>query len=187
MGQKLWPWALGTSYFFTALVLIQVIRPVLPLPTKLDRTSTELTGWRELGEKAGEFKRGMPDPGRTFLFGLRYQTASELAFYVPGKPQTVSINRWKRPNVYDYWWQDKDLLGMDAVGVTFSPDSHKTKLNRIFERVDPPVEIKIFRKIHVKSFYLDRAYGFKGGLKWLPPGGGDIRAGKDSKKKSNSR
>ena len=58
----------------------------------------------------------MPAPERTFIFGLRYQTASEMAFYTPGKPHTVSINRWKRPNVYDYWWTDADLLGWDAVG-----------------------------------------------------------------------
>lgn len=128
----------------------------------------------------------MPNPEKAFLFGLRYQTASELAFYTPGQPQTVSINRWKRPNVYDYWWQDRDFMGWDAVGASYYPDAHKTMLNQIFERVAPPVPLKIFRKRvfssdpaekeYVKTLYIYRAYGFKGGLRWEPPDPSDIRA-----------
>lgn len=185
-GKKIWPWAIGTSYLITTLVLVQVIWPVLPLPTRLDRTSTELQGWEDLGEKAGSLKNQMPRPDKTFLFGLRYQTASELAFYTPGKPDTVSINRWKRPNVYDYWWEDQDLIGWDAVGVTDRADSHETKLNEVFEHVDPPILLEIYRdgigseedpdRKPVKIHYLYRAYRFKGGLRWIPPDAGDIRA-----------
>ena len=65
----------------------------------MDRTATEIQGWDQLGRKAADLRDTMPDPQRTFLFGLRYQTASELAFYTPGQPATVSINKWKRPNV----------------------------------------------------------------------------------------
>jgi hypothetical protein len=184
---KLWSWAVGTAYAITALVLIQVVWPVLPIPPKLDRSATELSGWRELGKKAEQLRRQMPMPDKTFFFGLRYQTASELAFYTPGQPRTVSINKWKRPNVYDYWWKDKDLIGWNAVGVTYDPDSHITRLNQVFERVDAPIELKIYRQrvffsdqsqaAPVKSFFLYRAYGFKGGLRWVPPYQKDIRAG----------
>ncbi len=186
-GQRLMPWAIGTAYLFTALVLLQVIWPVLPLPTRLDRTATEFAGWRELGQTADELRRQMPLPAETFLFGLRYQTASELAFYTPGQPRTVSINKWKRPNVYDFWWKDEDLIGKDAVGVTYEPDSHLTRLNQIFDRVDPPLKLTIYKRAGflrrrttdepVKVFYLYRAYGFRGGLRWVPPDRPDIRAG----------
>jgi len=127
----------------------------------------------------------MPNPEKTFLFGLRYQVASELAFYAPGQPETVSINRWKRPNVYDYWWEDQDLIGWDAVGVTYYPDSHRSQLDQVFERVDPPVRIDIYRspgttskgkQQPIKSYWVYRAYGFKGGLRWIPPNRRDIRA-----------
>lgn len=184
---KLWSWAVGTAYSITALVLIQVVWPILPIPLKLDRTATEMSGWRELGKKAEQLRGQMPMPEKTFFFGLRYQTASELAFYTPGQPRTVSINKWKRPNVYDYWWKDQDLIGWNAVGVTYDPDSHITRLNQVFERVDPPIELKIYRQkvfysdqsqiTPVKSFFLYRAYGFKGGLRWVPPDRNDIRAG----------
>ena len=185
-GQKLWPWALGSAYLFTALLLIQVLWPVFPISPKLDRTARELTGWKELGTQAGRMVEAMADPKKTFLFGLRYQIASELAFYAPGQPHTVSINRWKRPNVYDYWWTDEDLIGWDAVGVTYHPDSGVTRLQQVFDRVDPPVRLDIYRDPvfarenaapePVKTFYLYRAYGFKGGLRWIPPDRSDIRA-----------
>ena len=183
---KVWSWAIGMSYGITGLVLLQVVWPVLPIPLKLDRTAKEMTGWQELGEKAREMVLEMPNPRQTFLFGLRYQVASELAFYTPGQPETVSINRWKRPNVYDYWWKDEDLLGWDAIGVTYDPDSHKRQLNQVFVRVDPPVKLQVFRKNlfsrkratsgePVKIFYLYRAHGFRGGLGWMPPDRFDIR------------
>ncbi len=184
-GRRLWPWALGTAYLFSAVLIIQSAWPVIPIPPKLDRIARETTGWKELGEKAAQMAAQMPRPQKTFLFGLRYQIASELAFYVPGQPQTVSINRWKRPNVYDYWWEDRALIGWDAVGVTYSPDSHQNQLNQVFERVSPPVRLDIYRdpwfsfnpkkRRPVKSFWIYRAYGFKGGLRWVPPNRRDVR------------
>ncbi len=184
LGARLWPWAVGSAYLFSALVLLQVIWPVLPLPPSMDRTATEIQGWDQLGQKAADLRGTMPNPDRTFLFGLRYQTASELAFYTPGQPPTVSINKWKRPNVYDYWWQDADLIGWDAVGVTFEAHDHQTRLNRIFARVEAPVKLEITRRPFwgqapdepVRTFYLYRAYGFKGGLRWEPKDKTDVRA-----------
>jgi len=183
LGRKLWPWALGTSYAVTFLVLLQVLWPALPIPTEFDRTSTELQGWRQLGEEAGDMLQSMPRPDHTFLFGLRYQTASELAFYAPGQPDTVSINKWKRPNVYDYWRDDTDLLGWDAVGVTDSPESHLKRLNQVFSRVNPPVVLNVYRdsiwfpqRAPVRTFYVYRDFGFKGGLRWQPLDAADIRS-----------
>ncbi|MEW5735012.1 MAG: glycosyltransferase family 39 protein [Thermodesulfobacteriota bacterium] len=179
---RLWKWTLATSYAVTALVLLQVVLPVLPLPVRLDQTAKELTGWNDLGREAGKMIASMPRPEKTFLFGIRYQLASELAFYTPGRPETVSINRWTRPNVYDYWFTDQDLMGMDAVGVTRFPDSNTGVLAEAFDRVAPPVPFPVFRKRPfsrtpelVTTFYLYKAYGFRGGLRWEPKQN-DIRA-----------
>lgn len=181
---KLWYWTIGTSAVLTALVLLQVVFPVLPLKTELDRTSTEIYGWKELGAMAFNVHSAMPRPEKTFYFGLRYQIASELAFYTPGQPQTVSINKWKRPNVYDYWREDEDLLGWDAVGFTYH-ESDFVQLQKVFEKVDPPETFEVFRnrplmpeesEKPVQVFYMFRAYGFKGGLRWVPPNSNDIRA-----------
>jgi undecaprenyl-diphosphatase len=173
---RFWKACLISAYLITLPVLVQTVWPVLPIPVKLDRTLTELSGWDQIGITAGTLKNSMPKPENTFLFGLRYQEASQLAFYTPGNPQTVSINRWGRPNVYDYWWEDEDLLGKDAIGVTRENDLHKHILPQVFERVDPPIALHIMAKRQeVRTVYLYRAYGFKGGLRWIPPSSGDIR------------
>lgn len=184
--RRMWRWTLATAYGMTLVVFTQVVWPVLPIPLHLDRTSLEIPGWRELGVKTQEVVDTMPRPDRTFIFGTMYQTASELAFYVPGQPQTLSINQWHRPNVYDYWWEDADRLGWDAVGVTDVPYSHTEHFYKIFDRVEPPIALHIYRPgvfgrigpddTPAKSFYIYRAYGFKGGLRWKPPAGTDIRA-----------
>jgi undecaprenyl-diphosphatase len=179
MRRRLWKWGIGIAYGMTALVIMQVVWPILPIPLELDRAAGEIAGWDDLGKAAGRHAEQMPDPHRTFIFGLSYQVASELAFYTPGQPRTVSINRWERPNVYDYWWNDEDLLGWDGVGVTYDSVSH-TRLSQVFERVDPPESLEIFRKSSdaapVKVFYIYRCYGFKGGLRWIPESASDIRS-----------
>ena len=119
--------------------------------------------------------KDMPAPDNTFIFGLKYQHASELAFYTPGQPHTVSINKWSRPNVYDYWWTDEALLGRDAVGISGMSEKYLKKLRQVFQQVDAPVKIDVYRKPvpfwksgpgdFVRSYYLYRAYGFKGGLR----------------------
>jgi undecaprenyl-diphosphatase len=179
VGRRLWNWGLGIAYGMTALVLIHAAWPILPIPVDLDRAASEIAGWDDLGKAAGKLSGQMPDPHRTFIFGFDYQMASELAFYTPGQPRTLAINRWDRPNVYDYWWKDEDVMGWDAIGVTYDSQSH-TRLDQVFQRVELSVELPIFRKKSdpkpVKIFYLYRCYGFKGGLRWIPPEASDIRA-----------
>lgn len=182
---RLWPWALGTSYLITGLIFLHAAVPFLPVPRHLDMTVNELSAWETLGAPVHAAVAKMPAPAHTFIFGLKYQMASELAFYTPGQPRTVSINRWDRPNVYDYWWRDEDLLGWDGVGVTESPYSGSRRLSAVFQRVDPPVAVTVTRRREaagpgavVRTFYIYRAYGFKGGLRWQPPNASsDIRTG----------
>ncbi len=163
-GKSLWKWAIGISYGMSALVLLHAVWPFLPVPVHLDRAASEIAGWDELGEMAGKLSSEMPVPERTFLFGLSYQMASELAFYTPGQPRTVSINRWGRPNVYDYWWKEEDRKGWDAIGVTYDSTISRERLSQIFERVDPPVVLSVFRKKTdkepIKTFFLYRCYGY---------------------------
>lgn len=176
--------AVATSYGLTGLLLAHVLFGILPVPAHLDRAADEISGWDRLGRRVDQVRRAMPDPDHVFLFGLQYQIASELAFYVPGQPDTVSINRWNRPNVYDYWRQDSDVSGRDAVGVLFD-DQSGDKLREVFERVALPEPFHVYRsnlwdsaatRVPLKTLYIYRCYGFKGGLRWLPPDPSDVRA-----------
>ena len=185
--RKLWPWALGSSYLLTLAVLGHLAVPALPIPVHMDRLAAETTGWDLLGEKANTLRLTMPDPNDAFIFGFHYQDASTLAFYTPGQPKTVSINRWKRPNAYDYWWHDKDLIGRDAVGVSSNSPEYFNRLQQVFEKVDLPLKIAIHRPAvpflrrigepPLSEYLMYRAYGFKGGHRWVPSDLNDVRAG----------
>jgi undecaprenyl-diphosphatase len=169
----------GSTYVISAAILLHAVWAILPVPRHLDMIANEIPGWKQLGRQVDAVHAAMPEPSGTFIFGMKYQIASELAFYVPGNPRTVSINRFDRPNVYDYWWEDKDLIGMDAVGVTEGSKSHLIELPRVFDRVDAPIPVVIRSRDGasvIRTFYVYRAYGFKGGLRWVPPDRRDIRA-----------
>ncbi len=181
----LWPWSVGLSYFFTGLIMLHVIWPIIPVPVNLDRIAKETLGWRTLSQQTFQLQQSMPNPQKTFIFSQSYQLASELAFYMPGNPHTVSINHWRRPNAYEYWWQDDDLKGWDAVGVCSARSRNTRRLKQIFTVVMPPERIEVrrtslpginrYQESPVAEYYLYRAYGFKGGIPWQPPGGEDIR------------
>lgn len=175
-GRKLWPWAIGSGLVLTALLLIHVLSPILPIPPDKDRAAYETRDWDLLGEQVLEMAQTMPQASETFFFGIRYQIASELAFYIPGQPKTVSINRWTRPNVYDYWWEDEELLGKNAIGVIRVPD-FRERLLEVFGRVDEPEVFTVTRNgRRVRDLFIYRCYDFQGGLRWQPTRPDDIRA-----------
>ena len=176
-----WKSALSFALLLTIPVLVQTVYPLLPLSLKLDRTARELAGWDKLGADIGRMASAMPRQNETFLFGLRYQYASELAFYAPGQPRTVSINRWTRPNVYDYWFTEEELLGKDGIGVVQGQDQAEA-LRSLFDRsetVQTMARTRFspwFGEEVVEILYVFRGYGFKGGLRWQPRDKKDIRA-----------
>jgi undecaprenyl-diphosphatase len=180
-GRRVWVWALGTAGAMSLMALVQVVHPFVPLPSKADRIAQEFGDWQRVGEAVNQIKATLP--GEPFIFALNYQMASKLAFYTPGKPLTVALNRGKRPNTYDYWWADAALMGRDAVGVTKYPDQTETRLAPFFDAVDPPVAVTLWdhrkgkngQPKPVRRLYLYRARGFKGGHRWVPRSADDIR------------
>lgn len=181
---QLWWGGAAVAFLMTGAIFVQLVTPVFDFNGRPDRITREVTDWPSLGRQVGEAVASMKNLQSTFVFGLRYQIASELAFYTPGKPTVVAINKWNRPNAFDYWKEDKDLIGQDAVGITRQDSDHLTRLKQVFEKVEAPVEIQLFRKGILSGkvdqstrqvLYLYRAYGFRGGLRWDPKSTGDIR------------
>jgi hypothetical protein len=105
----------------------------------------------------------MPDPRRTFVVSGRYQIASELAFYTPGRPPTYNFNLGRRLNQYDFWEGPDSRLGWDAVYVEMGRRPVDERVRAAFERVDAPIVVEIKRGDRiVRVFSLHRAYGFRG-------------------------
>ena len=178
--KRLWPWAVGSAALLSALLLLQLYYPLVPLPAGMDRLTKETGGWDRLARRAYLALTAMPNPDRTFVFGMNYQTASQLAFYMPGRPETRAVNRWKRPNAYDTWHADADVLGWDAVGIGRASAKDLARLRLIFASVAPPERMDIYARPAAAepaaSYFLYRATGFKGGLHWQPADKGDVRA-----------
>ena len=134
----------------------------LGLPRQLDPT-TRLRGWAELGQAVGMTIERMPDARQTFLVSSRYQVASELAFYTPGRPPAYNFNLGRRLNQYDFWAGPNSRLGWDAVYVEEGADPLDPRVQAAFARVDPPIVLEITRGGRViRAFSLHRAYGFRG-------------------------
>jgi undecaprenyl-diphosphatase len=73
-------------------------------------------------------------------------------------------------------------MGRTAVGVGKHLDM-ANRLGRLFESVDPPVAVTLYdhrqgwdgRPKAIRTLYIYRAYGFKGGHRWMPQSADDIR------------
>lgn len=134
----------------------------LALPPDLDPTA-RLKGWEELGRAVTGLRGAMPAPERVFLFSNRYQIASELAFYVAGRPATYNVNLGRRLNQYDLWGGWDRLVGWDAIYVREGVREVDPEIARAFERVDPPVLLEIRRGERVvRTFSIFRCFGFLG-------------------------
>lgn len=131
------------------------------LPQRLDLAGKRLRGWPELGEAVGSAMRGLP---RTpFVVSDRYQIASLLAFYVPGQPRAYNANLGRRMNQYDLWGGWDELIGRDALFVTYGRIDPPPDLEQAFERVARLCVVPIVdRGTHLRDFTIILGEGFRG-------------------------
>ncbi len=76
----------------------------------------DMLGWRKIAKGVdkilSEHKKD-----RLLIAARRFQTASELAYYVKGKPQTYSFNYFMRNNEYSVWNDFKNKKGRNFLYV----------------------------------------------------------------------
>ncbi len=98
----------------TYLHLVPLV-PALPFPARDD----VISGWAELAARVeGERARLGGDP---FVAGCDYKTASELAYYLPGRPETQSASAFGGQGLqYRYWLDRVPLAGREGL-VVFDP------------------------------------------------------------------
>jgi len=109
--------SLGLAAFASLYMHLVPVVPTLPFPAR-DETSS---GWRELAARVDAELARMP--GRPFVVGCYYKTASELAFYLPGRPETFSGNVFGDAGLqYDYWPGAEALLGREGIVVVDARD-----------------------------------------------------------------
>ncbi|GEJ56365.1 glycosyl transferase [Anaeromyxobacter diazotrophicus] len=102
--------ALGVAAAGTAYLHLAMFVPALPFPAKDD----VVTGWKELAARVEEERARLPGP--SFVLGCGYKPASELAYYLPGRPETYAQNAMREVGLqYDYWKSGGELLGREGL------------------------------------------------------------------------
>ena len=97
--------ALATVY----LHLVPVV-PSVPFPARDEGSA----GWRELAARA-ESERAAIGPDAP-LIGCGYKEASELAYYLPGRPETQSVGLFGEDGLaYDDWLRWERLAGREVL------------------------------------------------------------------------
>jgi len=95
----------GTLYLHLAMAI-----PALPFPAKEDVT----TGWHELAARVQRERERIPGP--SFVLGCTYKPASELAYYLPGRPETYAQNALREEGLqYDFWFDGRGILGREGI------------------------------------------------------------------------
>ncbi len=156
-------------YFISAFCLALFITisahypAIVNLPPKLDSTA-RLRGWRELGLKIGDVDKQMRSSTerQVFVFSDYYAISSELAFYMPDKPDTYLANiGTRRMNQYDIWDGIDKLPGYDAIYVSKS-EYLPLKIWLAFDSFEQETFTIIERNRKLWVYYIYKCHGFKG-------------------------
>ncbi len=109
--------AVGLALLGSAYMHLVPLVPALPFPARDETTS----GWTELAARVEAERRRLGDD--PFVAGCDYKTASELAFHLPGRPETQSASAFGEPGLqYGYWLDRVPLAGRNGL-VVFDPRS----------------------------------------------------------------
>ncbi len=148
------------SFIFSAL---GYLAPILPMGINAGESLAE---WKELARKIEQVKQEMSRQGDVIIIGYEYKVASELAFYLPGRPEVYSNNFVGRPGLaYDFWANPSDFKGKNAVFVYDKRNRYRTpeNLRKLFKKVDRPVRFSVYRRGgKITEFYIFRCFGYKG-------------------------
>ncbi|MCI0405718.1 MAG: hypothetical protein L0209_06560, partial [candidate division Zixibacteria bacterium] len=153
------------SLISSTAVIVPSVFLLFYQPFAINWPGNSLTGWKELAEKVEEMKKLRK--GNWLAAGYEYKTASELAFYLPGRPEAYSSPLVGQPGLqYDFWFDEQKVLGKNFMFVVDRRDwlnDAPAVLPGFFSRVDPPdsLVVKSGRGL-VTTFYIYPCYSYRG-------------------------
>ncbi len=125
------------SMFFILIFFYSPIIDKLGLtdlyPPEKDMTK-RLVGWEDLGSRVYRIIKDNKLENY-FIFSNSYHIASELAFYVEGKPQTYCINLGRRMNQFDLWKGIEQFEGKGYYGIYVSDKPADERVLQGFEKL----------------------------------------------------
>jgi 4-amino-4-deoxy-L-arabinose transferase-like glycosyltransferase len=148
--------AVAVAVATSAYAHLAPLFPAIPLSAKADMTR----GWDELAARVEGERRALGDGA--FVLGCSYKPASELAFYLPDRPQTVSLEALGGPGLaYGAWFDPARFSGRDGVAVLDPRDGKRCPgLERACGRLEPLPPVTVLRgEARVTRFELWRCRG----------------------------
>jgi len=134
------------------------------LPVSLGKGEA-VYGWKELAFTVEGVRQKM-ETDNPIIIGYEYKTASELAFYLPDRPETFSNNFVAEKGLaYDFWSNPNEYKGRNAIFVYDQRARYKNPehLQKFFERVEMEPELKVAKRgKKVTTFHIFRCYNYKG-------------------------
>lgn len=137
----------GLGIGLTAVALLHLITPILPLAREVDQIADSY-GWPPVADAVRQVVTAERAAGRrVFIAGNRYQETATLAFHLPDHPAVLSLNVDYRPNQYDLWpsFESRAVAG-DGLLLVIEPgskaDSVVERLTGSFTEVRRGVEVE---------------------------------------------
>ncbi|MFM1942252.1 MAG: hypothetical protein RI897_1234 [Verrucomicrobiota bacterium] len=153
--------------FSVAMYLAVFVVGLTPLAGAKGDPTERLRGWKELGEEVGKVMARLPRPEETLVITpSRRQLASQLAYYMPGRPRVYRLENPERINSqYGIWGGPAGHAGWDAliVGEGAEGGDLPPELVGAFESVEPldPVHVVLGSSGIQRSVRLWHARGFR--------------------------
>jgi undecaprenyl-diphosphatase len=108
-----------TGLVFSLIIFIAPYYPVFSPFTNIKISKSplrDMMGWKKMGENIDKIIAAHKKDN-LLIAARRFQTASELAYYVKGKPQTYSFDYFMRNNEYSLWNGFKNKKGRNFLYV----------------------------------------------------------------------
>jgi hypothetical protein len=152
-GARWWVVVGGGALALVMTVLLHAWPMVtwLPIPAK-DETSA---GWRELAARVDAERASLPAGAP--IIGCNYKVTSELAYYLPGRPETSGVGALGEPGLqYDHWLDWQRLAGRTALVVRDARDgacARREELCRPLEALAPLTSTKGSQRVTTFTFW----------------------------------
>ncbi len=143
---RLWAGAgVVLALLMTVLLHLWPVVSWLPLPARDEGSA----GWLELASRVEAERANLPAGAP--VVGCNYKVASELAYYLPGRPETVGVGALGEPGLeYDEWLDWERVSGRTALVVLDERErgcSRREELCRPLVPLDPLTAQKGTRKV----------------------------------------
>ncbi len=116
-------WSAGAlAALFSLYTHLMPLWPALPFPARDEM----FAGWRQLADRVDAERRAMG--GDPLVVGCTYKPAAELAYYLPGRPQTQSAGVFGQNGLQFDEWLDPAAVRGKALLIVVDPRERRTCL-----------------------------------------------------------